>query len=100
MRRVGKDATRAGGGRQRAESRRADVSGRVGVDESIGGVERVRQQGIVPGIFVVAQHYVEVVPLVLGDPHAAHLVWVSAVAEAADIETVEEVAVVVERAHL
>jgi len=63
------------------------------------GIERVRKERITPGILVPPEHAVEIVPFVLADPQAGHIVRVAAVSGVGKNEAVEKESVVVERLH-
>src|SRR5277367_2191387 len=74
----------------------------IEVGRSVGNgcvwVQRIRQQGIVPMILVLAKHAVEGVPLVLGDANLRYIIGITAVAEIAQIKVVKKCAVMIERA--
>ena len=63
-------------------------------------VQRIGQQVVIPEILVPAKQHSKVIPLVLVDAQAGHVVRIAAVAEVAEAEIVEQEAVVVHRAHI
>jgi len=52
---------------------------------------------VIPEILVAAEHYLEVVPLVLIDPQARDVVRIAAVTEVAEVKAIEESSMVVQR---
>ena len=63
-------------------------------------VQRVGLQRVVPDILVAAKRSVEVVPLVLADAQTRDVVGIASISEVAQVETIEEQAVMIERPHL
>ena len=65
-------------GRPQQICRRIDDWIEVGrsVGNGWGWIQRIRQQGIVPMILVLAKHAVEGVPLVLGDANLRHIIGI------------------------
>ena len=63
-------------------------------------VQRVGEQVIVPKILVAAEQQPKVVPFILFDAQARHVVRIAAISEVAETQVVEKDSIVVDRAHL
>jgi hypothetical protein len=87
-------------GRPQQIGRRIDDWIEVGrsVGNGWGWIQRIRQQGIIPMILVLAKHAVEGVPLVLVDANLGYVIGIAAIAKIAEIKIVKKCAVMIERA--
>src|SRR5580704_5987760 len=96
------EVMRTGSNQGRAQYICRRIYNRIEVNRSVGygcvWVQRIRQQGIIPMILVLAKHAVEGVPLVLGEANLRYIVGIAAVAKIAQIKVVEKCAVMIERA--
>src|SRR5271163_2109554 len=63
-------------------------------------IQRIRQQVVVPEILVPPKQYTKVVPFVLVEAQARYIVRIAAITKIAEVEVVEQKAVVIERAHI
>ena len=63
-------------------------------------VQRVVQEVVVPKVFVAAEQQPKVVPFVLFDAQARHVIGIAAISKVAERQGVEQRCFVVERAHL
>jgi hypothetical protein len=97
------EVMRTGSNQGRAQYICRRIYNRIEVNRSVGygcvWVQRIRQQGIVPMILVLAKHAVEGVPLVLADANLRYIVGIAAVAKIAKVKVVEKCATMIERAN-
>lgn len=76
------------------------VRGVVDLNVGVGGVQRIREVVVVEEVPVAADRRVEVVPLVLGEPHAAGVFRITAPSKARQEQVVKQATLVIERAHV
>ncbi len=84
---------------------RRRVNNRSKAQRSIGErwrdrIQRIREQGIIPCVFVPTEQHAEVVPFVLADVQPGYILGVSAVTEIAEEQSIEERTFMVQGSHL
>src|SRR5271154_3540885 len=63
-------------------------------------IQRIGEQVVVPEILVPAKQHAKVVPFILVEAQASHVIGIAAIAKVAEVEVVEQEAIVVERTHI
>src|SRR5215467_11689851 len=62
-------------------------------------IERICEQRVVPSVLVATEHGGEVIPLVLTDAQSGHILGISAIAEIAEVQPIEEYSLMVQGSH-